>query len=91
MLVADFDYKGIFLLAGFIYFFIMYVRYRNSNARHHHETETKKKIFNLRKVDNLIKHEKGLSNSRITGANNTKVSGQSISETMINSFTNGLK
>lgn len=91
MLIADFDYKWIFLLAGFIYFFVMYLRYRNSNARHHHETETKKKMFNLRKVDNLIKHEKGLSNSRITGANNTKVSGQSLSETMLNSFTNSLK
>lgn len=90
-LIVDFDYEWLFLLAGFIYFFVNYIRYRNSNARHHHETETKKKMFNLRKVDNLIKHEKGLSNSRMTGANNTKVSGQSISETMINSFTNSLK
>lgn len=88
MLIVDFDYKWIFLLAGFVYFFIIYIRYRNSNARHHHETETKKKIFNLKKVDNLIKHEKGLSNSKIEGANNTKVSGQSISETMINSLKN---
>ena len=91
MLIADFDYKWIFLLAGFIYFFVIYLRYRNSNARHHHETETKKKMFNLRKIDNLIKHEKGLTNSRITGANNTKVSGQGLSETMLNTFTNSLK
>ena len=88
MLIADFDYKWIFLLAGFIYFFIMHLRYRNSNARHHHETETKRNLFNLRKTDNLIKHEKGLSNSRMTGANNTKVSGQSMSETMLNTLTN---
>ena len=54
-------------------------------------TKQKQRKNYLRKVDNLIKHEKGLSNSRITGANNTKVSGQSISETMINSFTNSLK
>lgn len=87
-LLMDFEYEWLFLLSGIIYFFVMYLRYRNSNARHHHETETKKKMFNLRKIDNLIKHEKGLSNSRIEGANNTRVSGQSISETMLNSLTN---
>ena len=88
ILASDFDYKFIFLLAGAIYFLINYMRYRNSNARHHHETETKKNMFNLRKVDNLIKHEKGLSNSRIQGANNTKVSGKSVSETVMDAFTN---
>ena len=88
MLFMDFDYSWIFLLAGFIYFFMMYIRYRNSNARHYHETETKRKMFNLRKIDNLIKHEKGLSNSRMIGANNARVRGQSISETMFNSLTN---
>ena len=88
MLASDFDYRFIFLLAGIIYFFINYMRYRNSNARHHHETETKKNILNLRKVDNLLKHETGLSNSRIAGANNTRVSGQSISETVMDTFRN---
>ena len=88
MLVSDFDYRFIFLLAGIIYFFIIYLRYRNTNARHHHETETKKKMFNLRKIDNLIKHEKGLLNSRIESDNNTRVRGQSISETMLNSLKN---
>lgn len=87
-LIMDFEYEWLFLLSGIIYFFVMYLRYRNSNARHHHETETKKRMFNLRKIDNLIKHEKGLSNSKITGANNTKVSGQNISETMLNSLAN---
>ena len=85
-LFMDFEYEWIFLLSGFIYFIAMYLRYRNSNARHHHETETKKNMFNLRKTDNLIKHEKGLSNSRIDGANNTKVSGQNLSETIFDSF-----
>lgn len=87
-LLMDFEYEGLFLLSGFIYFLIMYLRYRNSNTRHHHETETKKKMFNLRKVDNLIKHQKGLSNSKMSGTNNTRVSGQSVSEVMFNSFTN---
>lgn len=87
-LLMDFKYEWLFLLSGFIYFFVMYLRYRNSNARHHHETETKKKIFNLKKIDNLLQHKSGLSNSRIEGANNTKVGSQSISETMINTLTN---
>ncbi len=90
-MLMDFDYKWIFLLSGFIYFFAMYLRYRNSNARHHYEIETKKKLFNLRKVDNFIRHEKGLTNSRISGANNTKIGGQGLSEKMINTFTSSLK
>ena len=87
-LLVDFKYEYLFLLTGFIYFFIMYFRYRNSNARHHHETETKKKMFNLIKVDSFIKRETGLSNSKIEGANNTKVSGQSVGETVLKTFTN---
>ena len=88
--LADFDYKWLFLLAGFVYYFIMKLRYRNSNARHNHETETKKSIFNLKKSDKLIKHQTGLTNSKIIGANNKKVSGQSMSETMLNTLTNNL-
>lgn len=87
-LIMNFKYEGVFLLSGIIYFLIIYFRYRNSNARHHHEKETKTKMFSLRKIDNLIKRQKGLSNSRIAGANNTKVSGQNISETLLKSLNN---
>lgn len=87
-LLVHFKYENLFLLSGIIYFIVNYMRYRNSNARHHHEKETKTKMFNLRKIDNLIKRQKGLSNSRMTGANNTKVSGQNISETLMNSLNN---
>lgn len=87
-LLMDFKYEWLFLLSGFIYFFVMYLKYRNSNARHQHETETKNKIFNIKKVDNLIKHQKGLSHSRMIGANNTNIKGQSVSEVMLNSFKN---
>lgn len=76
MLFVDFDYSFLFLLSGFLYFWFMYSRYRNSNARHRHETETKSEMQNLREVDDFIKKEKGLSNSRIEGANNTRVSGE---------------
>ena len=76
MLFVDFDYSFLFLLSGFLYFWFMYSRYRNSNARHRHETETKSEMQNLRKVDDFIRSEKGLSNSRMEGANNTRVSGE---------------
>ena len=86
----DFDYSFIFLLAGFIFFFVMYIKYRNSNARHHYEMETKTKISNLQKVDNFIKKEKGLSNPKIEGANNTKVSGQTITEKAFDTISGAL-
>ena len=75
MSADDSDFKWIFLLTGFIYFAIIYLKYRNSDARHHHETETKKKMFNLKQVDELIKRRTGLTNSEIEGANNTKING----------------
>lgn len=78
MLFIDWDYSWAFLLTGFIYFFIMYSRYRNSNARHKYETETKTNMSNLRKVDRLIKRKTGLTNSKMEGANNTSVSGTEI-------------
>ena len=88
LFASDFEYNWLFLLAGFIYFFIMYIKYRNSNARHHHETETKTKIFNLRKVDKLIKRQTGLSNAKMVGANNKRVSGKNVSENIIDTISN---
>ncbi|MBQ3415203.1 MAG: TFIIB-type zinc ribbon-containing protein [Clostridia bacterium] len=75
LLFSDFKYSWLFLFVGFIYFGVMYSKYRNQGARHYHETETKKNVFNLRKQDNFIRHETGLSNSMMDGANNRKVSG----------------
>ena len=87
-LLVHFEYENLFLLSGIIFFIVNYMRYRNSNARHHHEKETKTKMFNLRKMDNLIKRQKGLSNHQMAGANNTKVNGQNISQTLLNSLKN---
>ena len=74
-LIIDFKYKWLLLLVGIIYYFVMYGKYRNSGARHHHETETKTNMTNLKKIDNFIKKKTRLSNSRMDGANNTKVAG----------------
>ncbi len=88
MLLIDFDYNWIFLLAGFIYFIFMYLKYRNSNARHTYEKETKTTISNLRNVDKLIKHETGLTNPKISGANNNVVKGESLGSAMLDSVIN---
>ena len=64
----------------------MWIRYRNSNARHKYETETKTNMTNLRKTDQFIKTEKGLTNSKILGVNNTSISGQGISSQLLNSL-----
>lgn len=101
MMFVDFDYNWLFLLSGFIYFIIMFTRYRNSNARHTYEKDTKTNMSNLRKVDNFIQSKKGLTNATMNVANNKRVngqnatskvfdslSGQNIGNSVINSVTN---
>lgn len=101
MYLIDWEYSFLFLLSGIIYFIIMFTNYRNSNARHTYETETKKTISNLRKVDNFIQSKKGMTNATMNGANNKRVngqtttskvfdslSGQNIGNSVINSVTN---
>ena len=87
MLFIDFEYNWIFLLAGFIYFFIMFTKYRNQTARHKHESETKKNIANLKNVDSFVKQIKGLTNARMKGANNTSVSGSHANYQFLNQLT----
>lgn len=88
ILDSDWEYNWIFLLVGLIYFFVMYKKYRNSDARHHHETETKKNMSNMRKVDELIRRKTGLSNSSMEGANNKNVMGTSIGNNILNVYKN---
>ena len=86
MLVVDFDYKWAFLLSGIIYFFIMYYRYRNSNARHTYEKETKREVSNLKSVDNFIRSRHGLRNAWMDGANNRRVEGTKVNSNIIKSI-----
>lgn len=75
MLFVDFDYDWLFLLLGVIYFIVIYTRYRNDNARHKYEVETKKEISNLKEEDRLISRRTKLTNSYMVGANNTSIRG----------------
>ena len=79
MFSVDWDSSWLFLLGGFIYFFVMYSRYRNKGARHTYETDTKTEILNLRKVDNFVETRKGLESQYISGVNNTRVDGKNLS------------
>lgn len=73
----DNNWPWLFLLSGFIYFWVIYSKYRNTGARHSHETETKKNMTNLREVDTFVRERNRLTDSRMDGANNTTVSGNS--------------
>ncbi len=75
MFFINFDSNWLFLLVGFLYFFIMFMKYRNANARHTYELETKKNIGNLKEVDQLIQSKTGLTSSKMEGANNERVNG----------------
>ena len=50
-------------------------RYRNQNARHTYETETKNNVSNLQKSDQFIEKRKRLKNSMIVGCNNKAIKG----------------
>ena len=66
------------LVAGFVYYGAMYARYRNQEARHTYEKETKKEVTNIERIDEFIKHEKGLSNSMMRGRNDHKLEGENL-------------
>ncbi|MDE6141420.1 MAG: TFIIB-type zinc ribbon-containing protein [Bacilli bacterium] len=85
MIFLDFSYNWLFLLSGIIYFIVMYTRYRNANARHKYETETKSQIFNLSKQDDYVRRLTGLSSSKMNSANNKNVDGQSVMSKAIDS------
>lgn len=78
MLFIDWDYDFIFLALGFIFYFIIYLKYRNSDARHSYEKETKRDILNLVKRDSFIEKRRHMSNSRMIGANNEMITDSSV-------------
>lgn len=68
-------YPWLFLLSGIIYYFVIYGKYRNTSARHCHESETKSNMLNLQTQDVFVESQKRLDRSSIEGANNKRVSG----------------
>lgn len=87
--LSDFDYSFIFLSLGFIFYFIMFSRYRNKKARHKHELETANEISNLKQTDNFLQTKRRMRNSRMYGANNKSVRGDTTTNnTLIKTLTN---
>ena len=64
--------------AGFAYYAYIYARYRNQNARHTYETDTKTEIDNMEKIDTFIEHKKRLENANIEQRNDNKLEGERI-------------
>lgn len=65
----------LFLLAGFVFYALMFLRYRNVNKRHHHESETKSRTANVRASDTFVRSRTGVKDSSMPGANNRRVGG----------------
>ena len=73
-LFTDSEYVWLLFLAGVLYYGFIYLRYRNTNARHRHESETNATMENVLQSDVFNKKLTGLSNSKMNGANNFSVS-----------------
>lgn len=88
MLFVDSEYSAAFLLVGFIFFFVMYSKYRNQSARHKYELETKRKISNVKVEDKLVKRRTELTNPKIIGANNKSVKSKGLGSQVLNDIAN---
>lgn len=74
LFVIDFKYEWLLYLTGFGFFAYIYAKYRNQDARHSHETETKSQLTNLQQKDDFVEHRTGLRDALMKGANNKLVS-----------------
>jgi len=87
--IIDTEYVWFSALAGVIFFAYYYYRYRNTDARHYHESETKASMENVQKSDKFVRKLTGLRNSRMNGANNTRVSNAN-SNTILDKVTENI-
>ncbi len=53
-------------------------KYNNKGARHTYEKETKHECSNIKKVDDLLEHKRGLTSASMQGANNNKIEGENV-------------
>lgn len=70
------------LVGGFIYFFKMVSEYRNQDARHTYEFETKSDVTHLRCVDSFLHKEHGVTTSRVRGENSFVLKGDDVKKVM---------
>lgn len=72
---SDDGAQFLLLLPGILFYYFMYSRYRNKEARHKYELETKNKISNIQQKDVFIEERKKLRNREIIGCNNKTIKG----------------
>ncbi|MGC0143158.1 hypothetical protein [Pseudactinotalea sp. Z1732] len=65
----------LFFLSGFLFYGLMYLRYRNVDKRHMHARETEAEIDNVRAADDFVGRRTRQRNRRIAGANERHVEG----------------
>ncbi len=68
-------WAAIFLVAGFAFYSFMYLKYRNTDKRHHHETETQASKANVQGAETFVESRKKLKNARMKDANDQEVRG----------------
>ena len=68
----------LFLIVGPIYYHSKLSKYRNKNARHKYETETKNTVSNMKKVDEKNHTLREQSSRSLPGANNYKLDGEQV-------------
>ncbi|MBF0688994.1 MAG: growth/differentiation factor [Cellulomonas sp.] len=61
------------LLAGPLYAGWVHLRYRNTDKRHHHESETRSDMLDVQAQDVRTGARTGLRSARMQGANSRKV------------------
>lgn len=65
----------LFLASGFVYFGVMFFRYRNTNQRHRHESETKAVVDAVQGSDVYARSVNRQIATSMRGANNKAVRG----------------
>lgn len=68
----------ILLISGIVFYYTIYLRYRNAEERHHYEFETKHEISNLRREDKFLKKRIGLISTKIEGENASELKGNML-------------
>jgi hypothetical protein len=68
----------ILLAGGFVFYASVFKRYRNTGARHSHETETKANFSNVQRYDQFVTHRKKLKRDVIENKNDTLIEGSLV-------------
>ncbi|HLS75155.1 MAG TPA: hypothetical protein VK046_15425 [Actinomycetaceae bacterium] len=73
---SDGGFVGLlFFFSGFVFYGLMFLRYRNTDKRHMHARETEAKLANVQATDDYVGKRTRQSNKRIKGANERQIEG----------------